>query len=224
MKQIFKGIFVEFHEPLENFEAHLMDFSDKDQFHFFYSLPLGKTKYLFESTYYTSLNMDREAMTNEVHDYIKEKYGDGYSVVREEYGEIPLTTNIKLNEGKSNYIKIGIPAGSTRASTGYTFLNIQKQADEYIRMLNGKKFIEYPKTLKNKVLRKMDNLLLMIIRDHPSESKKILFEMFNRNKAKRIIRFLSDTPTLVDIISIIWNMPKVIFIKYAIKSFTASKI
>ena len=35
MKQIFKGIFVEFHEPLENFKAHLMDFSDKDQFHFF---------------------------------------------------------------------------------------------------------------------------------------------------------------------------------------------
>ena len=168
--------------------------------------------------------MDSELMTNEVHDYIKEKYGDGYSVVREEYGEIPLTTNIKLNENKSNYIKIGIPAGSTRASTGYTFLNIQKQADEYIRMLNGKKFIEYPKTFKNKVLRKMDNLLLMIIRDHPSESKKILFEMFNRNQAKRIIRFLSDTPTLVDIISIIWNMPKVIFIKYAIKSFTASKI
>ena len=26
-------------------------------------------------------------MTNEVHDYIEEKYGDGYSVVREEYGE-----------------------------------------------------------------------------------------------------------------------------------------
>ena len=49
-------------------------------------------------------------MTNEVHDYIKEKYGDGYSVVREEYGEIPLTTNIKLNENKSNYIKIGILA------------------------------------------------------------------------------------------------------------------
>ena len=224
MKQIFKGIFVEFHEPLENFKAHLMDFSDKDQFHFFYSLPLGKTKYLFESTYYTSLNMVKELMANEVHDYIKERFGGGYSVVREEYGEIPLTTDIKLNENKSNYIKIGIPAGSTRASTGYTFLNIQKQADEYIRMLNGKKFIEYPKTFKNKILRKMDNLLLMIIRDHPSESKKILFEMFNRNKAKRIIRFLSDTPTAVDIVSIIWNMPKVIFIKYAIKSFTASKI
>ena len=224
MKQIFKGIFVEFHEPLENFKAHLMDFSDKDQFHFFYSLPLGKTKYLFESTYFTSLNMDKELMTNEVHGYIKERFGDGYSVVREEYGEIPLTTDIKLNENKSNYIKIGIPAGSTRASTGYTFLNIQKQADEYIKMLNGNKFIEYPRTLKNKILRKMDNLLLMIIRDHPSESKKILFEMFNRNNAKRIIRFLSDSPTLVDIVSIIWNMPKVIFIKYAIKSFTASKI
>ena len=224
MKQIFKGVFVEFYEPPENFQAYLMDFSDKDQFHFFYSLPLGKSKYLFESTYYTSLNMDRELMTNEVYDYIKDKFGDSYSVIREEYGEIPLTTDMKLNENKSNYIKIGIPAGSTRASTGYTFLNIQKQADEYIRMLNGETFIEYPKTLKNKILRKMDNLLLMIIRDHPLESKKILFEMFNRNKAKRIIRFLSDTPTVTDIISIIWNMPKVIFIKYAVKSITASKI
>ena len=224
MKQVFKGIFVEFNRPLENFQAHLMDFSDKDQFHFFYSLPLGKTMYLFESTYYTTLNMDRELMTNEVHEYINERFGGSYTVVREEYGEIPLTTDIKLNKKKSNYIKIGIPAGSTRASTGYTFLNIQKQTDEYIKMLNGKTFVEYPKTLKSKILRKMDNLLLMIIRDHPSESKKILFEMFKRNKAKRIIRFLSDTPTVTDIISIIWNMPKVMFIKYAIKSLTASKI
>ena len=95
MKQIFKGIFVEFHEPLENFKAHLMDFSDKDEFHFFYSLPLGNTKYLFESTYYTPLNMDSELMTNEVHDYIRERYGDGYSVVREEsvsYTHLTLPT------------------------------------------------------------------------------------------------------------------------------------
>ena len=134
------------------------------------------------------------------------------------------TTNTKLNNNKSNYIKIGIPAGSTRASTGYTFLNIQKQADEYMKMLNGKSFIEHPKTFKNKILRKMDNLLLMIIKDHPTESKNILFEMFNRNQAQRVIRFLSDTPSLMDIILIIWNMPKLLFIKYAIRSFTTPKI
>ena len=224
MKQIFKGLFVEFNHPLEGFKAHLMDFSDKSQFHFFYSLPLGKGKYLFESTYYTSLEMDKEFMTSEVHDYIFERYGEHYSVIREEYGEIPLTTNTKLNNKKSNYIKIGIPAGSTRASTGYTFLNIQKQADEYIKMLNGKKFIEHPRTLKNKILRKMDNLLLMIIKDHPIASKKILYEMFHRNQAERIIRFLSDTPSLADIALIIWNMPKLLFIKYAIRSFTTPKI
>ena len=91
-------------------------------------------------------------------------------------------------------------------------------------MLNGKAFIEHPKTFKNKILRKMDNLLLMIIKDHPSESKNILFEMFNRNQAQRIIRFLSDTPSLLDIILIIWNMPKLLFIKYAIRSFTTPKI
>ena len=224
MKQIFKGLFVEFQNPLEDFQPHLMDFSSNSQFHFFYSLPLGGAKYLFESTYYTSLGMDRESMATEVHDYISERYGDNYSVIREEYGEIPLSTRTKLNNEKSKHLKIGIPAGSTRASTGYTFLNIQKQADEYIKMLNGKKFIEHPKTFKNKILRKMDNLLLMIIKDHPNESKSILFEMFNRNQANRIIRFLSDTPSFMDIVIIIWNMPKLLFIKYAIRSFTTPKI
>ena len=47
--------------------------------------------------------------------------------------------------------------------------------------------------------------------------------MFNRNQAQRIIRFLSDTPSLLDIILIIWNMPKILFIKYAIRSFTTQR-
>ena len=70
----------------------------------------------------------------------------------------------------------------------------------------------------------MDNILLMIIRDNPVRSKSILFEMFKNNNSNRLIRFLSDTPSLIDILYIIWNMPKLIFIKYAIRSFTARKV
>ena len=224
MKQVFKGIFVEFDEELNNFIPSLMDFSNKSEFHFMYSLPISKNQYLFESTYYTSSKIDEVKMTDEVHAYIKDKYDIQYSVIREEYGEIPLSTNVNLNDKHSKIINIGIPAGSTRASTGYTFLNIQKQSDEYIKMLNGEKFIEYPKTLKNKILRKMDNLLLMIIRDEPLKSMNILFTMFKKNTNNRTIRFLSDIPTMVDILCIIWSMPKLLFIKYAIKSITTRKV
>ena len=70
----------------------------------------------------------------------------------------------------------------------------------------------------------MDNLLLMIIKDNPSDSMSILYKMFMYNENNRIIRFLSDTPTVLDIFYIIWNMPKLLFIKYAIKSLTSPKI
>ena len=70
----------------------------------------------------------------------------------------------------------------------------------------------------------MDNVLLQIIKDQPVTSKNILYRMFECNDSKRVIRFLSDKPTLVDILIIVWNMPKLIFIKYAIKSFTTRSL
>lgn len=224
MKQTFKGLFVKFDRPIEDFTSQLMDFSEKNEFHFFYCLPMGDNTYLFESTYYTGLKKDKNNMTDEIHNYINKKYSVKYSVVREEYGEIPLSTNVKINKKSSNYLNIGIPSGSTRASTGYTFLNIQKQADEYVKKLNGQTYIEYPSTLKNKILRKMDNVLLQIIKCQPIDSKYILYKMFECNDSNRVIRFLSEKPSLLDIIIIIWNMPKLIFIKYAFKSFTTKNI
>jgi lycopene beta-cyclase len=185
---------------------------------------MGNNTYLFESTYYTSLKKEQSEMTKEINKYIKENYQINYSVIREEYGEIPLTTNIRINNKNSKLTNIGIPAGSTRASTGYTFLNIQKQADEYIKKLAGEDYKEYSRTFKNVILRKMDNILLMIIKDRPVYSKSILFRLFERNEDNRIIRFLSDAPSIIDILIIIWNMPKIIFIKYAIKSLTARNL
>ena len=224
MKQIFKGLFIKFDKPATDFTPQLMDFTEKSEFHFFYCLPMGDDTYLFESTYYTTLKKDKNNMTDEIHSYIKKRYSDKYSIIREEYGEIPLTTNVKVNRKDSNYLNIGIPSGSTRASTGYTFLNIQKQTDEYIKKLNGETYIEYPNTFKSKVLRKMDNVLLQIIKYQPVASKNILYRMFECNDSQRVIRFLSEKPSLIDILIIVWNMPKIIFIKYAIKSLTTRNI
>ena len=163
-------------------------------------------------------------MTDEVHDYIQKKYGSNYKVTREEYGEIPLTTGLKTKQQK---FKVYENRYSCRVYSSFHWLyifNIQKQSDEYVKMLNGQDYIEHPRTFKNKILRKMDNLLLMIIKDNPSDSMSILYKMFMYNENNRIIRFLSDTPTVLDIFYIIWNMPKLLFIKYAIKSLTSPKI
>ena len=79
-------------------------------------------------------------------------------------------------------------------------------------------------TIKAKVLRKMDGILLRIIKNEPKRAKHIIFKMFTSNNHETIIRFLSDIPSIFDILRIIINMPKIIFIKYAIKSLINRKI
>ena len=75
MKQVFKGLFIRFNKEIKNFNTQLMDFTEKNEFHFFYCLPMGDDTYLFESTYYTPLRKDKNEMTDEVHEYIKKRYG-----------------------------------------------------------------------------------------------------------------------------------------------------
>lgn len=224
MEQVFKGLFVKFDHSIENFIPSLMDFSNHSDFHFFYCLPMDKDTYLFETTYFTQHEKDPAYLVDEIHSYIQSKYDSPYQIVREEFGRIPLSTIIPHTDSTSNYTKLGIASGATRASTGYTFLNIQKQCDEYIKKINGEKFIEYHTSLKQVILRKMDNVLLMIIKDHPHLSKSILYQLFEKNNSNTVIRFLSDIPSLVDIVKIIMSMPKLIFIKYAIKSLYTRKI
>ena len=69
MKQIFKGLFIRFDKEIKNFNAQLMDFTEKNEFHFFYCLPMGDDTYLFESTYYTSLRKDKNEMQYEMSCY-----------------------------------------------------------------------------------------------------------------------------------------------------------
>ena len=83
MKQIFKGLFIKFDKPLEDFTPQLMDFTEKSEFHFFYCLPMGDDTYLFESTYYTTLKKDKNNMIDEIHSYIKKRYSDKYVIIRE---------------------------------------------------------------------------------------------------------------------------------------------
>ena len=72
--------------------------------------------------------------------------------------------------------------------------------------------------------RKMDGILLDIIKNEPKKAKNIIYRMFSSNNHQTIIRFLSDIPSIFDILKIIVNMPKIIFIKYAIKSLINRKI
>jgi lycopene beta-cyclase len=135
-----------------------------------------------------------------------------------------MSPRLPAQDQVKNVHKIGIISGATRASTGYTFLNIQKQSEFFANKINGIYSINPLLTFKAKILRKMDSILLRIIKNEPKEAKDIISNMFASNNDQVIIRFLSDIPSIFDILRIIINMPKLIFIKYAIKSLINKKI
>ena len=223
MYQVFLGYFINPTLSHSDVLPMLMDFTQDNEFSFYYVIPFDDNRCLVEYTFFTdSIKTSDELKTN-LDSYIKKTIGQ-YKLIRSEYGVIPMSPKLPRHDSLENVYKIGIRSGATRASTGYTFLNIQKQSDYLVKKIKGKKSIDPLLTIKSKVLRKMDDILLGIIKNEPKKAKDIIFRMFSSNNHETIIRFLSDIPSIFDILRIIINMPKIIFIKYAIKSLINRKI
>ena len=223
MYQVFLGYYINPISSTDKIMPKLMDFTQDKEFSFYYVIPFEDNSCLVEYTFFTPTIHTSDELKNTLDSYIQDTLGQ-YNLIRSEYGVIPMTPKLPALDSLKNVYKIGIRSGATRASTGYTFLNIQKQSEFFAKKIRGINSKNPLLTIKAKVLRKMDGILLRIIKNEPKQAKHIIFKMFTSNNHQTIIRFLSDIPSIFDILRIIINMPKIIFIKYAIKSFINRKI
>ena len=220
MWQQFYGVYVKTKEDVfEDNTAILMDFSKlENKFHFMYVLPFSKNTALIESTYFSSNKETNYLNDKYIESYIASKYKDTeYRIEKKEHGSIPMDPTIS-NLSNSYITKIGAYSGVTRASTGYTFINIQKQLDRITERIEiGKnKTYKTDKYFHSFVLRKMDSIFLKIIKENPAYMKAALISLFRGKNHNSQIKFLSDIPGIIDIIKIIIRLPKLKFLKYAL--------
>ena len=211
--QHFYGVEV---ETEGNFFDHnivrLMDFNcdQRNNVHFFYTLPFGKNKALIETTWLSKLNDNSlKDYDNQIKDYINNKLGiKNYKITHNEEGSIPMFYPKRFIE--KNQISIGTAGGMTRLSTGYTFLNIQEQS-KYIR-----KNIENIENVNiygiEKKYKFFDKIFLKVLENNPEKMPNIFFKMF-AGSANTVIKFLSNKSSIIEDLSIIFKMPKWIFIK-----------
>ena len=215
--QHFQGVEIETSKNIFDDEIiNLMDFNcdQRNNVHFFYTLPFTKNRALIETTWLSDLN--RSSLTDyesQVKKYIEFNLRiKNYTIKYKEEGAIPLfyPPNIK----SLNRINIGSAGGMTRLSTGYTFLNIQEHS-RYIR-----RKIDYIKkskiyTIGNKY-KFLDKIFLRVLKKHPEKMPNIFFKMFEC-PADSIIRFLSNKSNIFEDLLIILKVPKWIFIKALFK-------
>ncbi len=191
---------------------NLMDFDceQRESVHFFYTLPYAKNRALVETTWLSKMNDNSQKdYENQINNYIKNNLKiKNYEITYIEEGAIPLF--YPLNKNEKNKINIGTAGGMTRLSTGYTFLNIQEHS-KYIRenidnISNAKKF-EIDRKYKF-----LDEIFLRVLKKNPEKMSDVFFKMF-KTSPKTVIKFLSNKSNFLEDLSIIFKMPKLIFIK-----------
>jgi len=211
--QHFKGIEIETTKDIFDDEIfNLMDFDcdQRNNVHFFYTLPFAKNKALIETTWLSK--MDDKSLNDydvQLEKYIKETLKiKNYKINYQEEGAIPLF--YPLNKVEKNKINIGSAGGMTRLSTGYTFLNIQDHS-KYI--VNNIEKIENAKVYHiGKKYEFLDNIFLNVLKNNPDKMPKIFLNMFKAS-SKTVIKFLSNKSNIFEDLGVILKMPKWIFIK-----------
>ena len=211
--QHFQGIEIE--TPMKIFDEeiiNLMDFNcdQKNDVHFFYTLPFSKNKALVETTWLSDLeNQSLMDYDLQLENYIKNNLGiKNYKINFTEKGAIPLFYPSSGNDNR--VINIGSAGGMTRLSTGYTFLNIQEHSQYIVKNIDK---IDKIKTFNlGKKYQFLDKVFLRVLKKHPEKMPKIFFNMFKAS-SNTIIKFLSNKSNLIEDINIISKMPKLIFFR-----------
>ena len=211
--QHFKGLEIETSKNIFDDEIfNLMDFDcdQKKNVHFFYTLPFAKNRALIETTWLSKMNdKSLEDYDIQLETYIKEtlKIKD-YKINYEEEGAIPLF--YPRNKVDKNKINIGSSGGMTRLSTGYTFLNIQEHSKYLVNNIDQIQNVK-PYHIGKKY-EFLDKIFLNVLKSHPDKMPEIFFNMF-KAPPKKVIKFLSNKSNIFDDLSIIFKMPKWIFVK-----------
>lgn len=222
MIQHFKGWIIETSQDcFDKGKGTLMDFrvAQNRGASFVYVLPFEKNKALIEYTLFTEQLLEQHEYDTELSNYISSilKIGD-YSVVDTEFGSIPMT-NARFPFFQSGLYHIGTAGGQTKASTGYTFQFIQKQAAAIVDCLEKNQNLNLLAAAKKR-FQFYDSVLLRLLADREPPAHEIFTRLFSRNKASLIFKFLDNETKLADEWRIIQSLQTLPFLKSAIRQFS----
>ncbi|AOW16279.1 lycopene cyclase [Polaribacter vadi] len=218
LQQHFVGFFIKTKENhFDNSIATFMDFSveQKENTRFMYVLPYKKNEALFEYTLFSADLLPYDEYKVGIEKYLLEKGITDYEIIEKEQGSIPMTSYEFWKKNSKNIINIGTSGGWSKASTGFTFKNIDKKTVELIHHLKQEKSLE---TFHQKTKFWLYDLLLLdILAKKNYLGASIFSKMFKNIAPQKIFKFLDEETTIVEEIQIFSKMQKRLFSKALIR-------
>lgn len=182
---------------------------------FMYLLPWSSNEALLEYTIFSGKLEDREVYEDKIRGYLSNvlniQEGE-YEIVRKEVGQIPMEDRPYLPWYDHRIMNLGTSAGLTKASTGYTFLRIQKHVSELAQsIIKGND--PTPPTKTKARFWYYDLLLLHVLYSTSNVGIKIFRDLFERNRIQRVFKFLDEETSLAEEIRTMASVPYMPFIK-----------
>ncbi len=217
LKQHFLGWVIRTEKPTFNpKEATFMDFSvpqPANEARFFYLLPTSEYQSLVEYTLFSETLLPKDVYKQELRKYIQDTLGiKHYEILEEEFGIIPMA-DLPLNpHPEEHIIHLGTAGGRTKASSGYSFLNIQEQSDLIFKALledknPGYYFSDRPR------FRLYDSMLLNVMSKGRYPAHEIFANLFKKHSPQRVLRFLGEGTHFGEELQIMASMPPLPFVK-----------
>ena len=218
--QHFKGWVIETTNPVFNpDDATFMDFRVGQELGatFVYVLPTSATKALVEYTFFNERLLDEEAYDDLLKDYLKQYWNlTDYNITETEYGVIPMT-NHRFKSHDCHVINIGTAGGWTKPSSGFTFQFIQKRTREIVNKLLENESPVLKKSLSERKFDLYDATLLNVLVSKKMSGRDVFNDLFSKQKASTILRFLDNETTLGEDLKILSSVPTNIFLPAALK-------
>jgi lycopene beta-cyclase len=203
--QHFRGSVVRSAEPV--FDVHtatLMDFDVSQAYgiHFVYVLPFDAHTALVESTFFTEHPLPDDVYEEAIQTWLARSHpGVAFQTISHEGGVIPMTTEPFDAWPSPRIVRIGTAGGHVKPSSGYAFLAVQRFVRDFApRVVAALRTggVAEPPAVRNPRTVALDAIFLSYLRIRPERGPETFYRLFERVPPAVLARFLSDTGTLAD--------------------------
>ncbi len=218
LQQHFLGWFVKTDKDIfDPAKATFMDFSvpQKGNTRFMYVLPNSKNEALIEYTLFSSTLLPKQEYEEAIMEYLTDLGVDHYTITAKEQGRIPMTAFPFHKRNTKRILNIGAAGGWTKASTGFTFKNCERNTAELIQFLEAQNdFRNFGRSNRFRLY----DLLFLDVLYHDNALGSLLFtRLFQRNKPQKIFRFLDEQTSFWEEIQIMTSFPPLLFLSALLK-------
>jgi lycopene beta-cyclase len=190
---------------------------------FMYVLPMSRRAALVEHTSFCASAMDPQSHLQQCDEWFKKNGITDWQISRAERGLIPM--GLPLRPRAPGVVALGSAAGSIRASTGYGFIHILKQAQEVALYVSNLEARAKAGLIQEKILNDFspsqypawmslsDKIFLCALQKMPQHGANLMSRLLERAPEGALLKFLAGDADLLSAFRVMLSAPKTVMLR-----------